>query len=204
MPIIKNFFYTVALAFLLGLQSVNPDKDLLRQFVLILQSDNFWTIVKLGTLVLTALEWAFSAPVSSSSATDDLKDFWGVLKKLAAKFAPARLETAGGPALGSGVAEGARDHGHSIKPAPWGTGRAASTPDTALQKSDQPLKDNERVVARRMWEGTEAFTIDDMSDLFLRTRNLCFQELVTMGLYPDIVSVCVEDKRRRDLLAGNR
>ncbi|MCC8455872.1 hypothetical protein LMJ43_37025, partial [Streptomyces rochei] len=67
MPIVKNFFYTVGIAFLVGLQSVNPDKDLLRQFVLMLQSDNFWTIVKLGTLVLTALEWIFSAPVSSSS-----------------------------------------------------------------------------------------------------------------------------------------
>lgn len=90
MPIIKNFFYTVAIAFLLGLQTVNPDKDLLRQFVLILQSDNFWTIVKIGTLALTALEWAFCGPVSSSSATDDIKGFWGALKKLAAKFAPAR------------------------------------------------------------------------------------------------------------------
>lgn len=90
MPLIKNFFYVVGIAFLFGLQSVNPDKDVLRQFVLILQSDNFWTIVKIGTLVLTALEWAFCGPVSSSSATDDLKGFWGGLKKLAAKFAPAR------------------------------------------------------------------------------------------------------------------
>ncbi|HGF4014062.1 hypothetical protein [Burkholderia cenocepacia] len=90
MPIIKNFFYVVGIAFLFGLQSVNPDKDVPRQFVLILQSNNFWTMVKIGTLVLTALEWAFCGPVSSSSATDDLKGFWVGLKKLAAKFAPAR------------------------------------------------------------------------------------------------------------------
>ncbi|MBN3776166.1 hypothetical protein G3O06_01125 [Burkholderia sp. Ac-20345] len=90
MIIVKNFFYAVGIAFLLGLQAVNADKDLLRQFVLILQSDNFWMIVMLGTLILTALESAFCGPVSSSSATDDLKGFWGVLKKLAAKFAPAR------------------------------------------------------------------------------------------------------------------
>jgi hypothetical protein len=203
MPIIKNFFYTVGISFLLGLQSVNPDKDLLRQFVLMLQSDNFWTIVKLGTVVLTALEWVFSPSVSSSSPTDDLKDFWAALKKLAAKFAPARLETAGGPDLGSRFAQGAIDKGRLIKPVPQRTGQAARTPDADLLKTDQPLNDNERVLAKRMWESSEAVTIDDMSDWFLRSRNQCIQELIGMGLYPDLGAVCAENSRRLSLRAGN-
>ncbi|CAB3735326.1 hypothetical protein LMG22037_05955 [Paraburkholderia phenoliruptrix] len=203
MPIVKNFFYTVGIAFLVGLQSVNPDKDLLRQFVLMLQSDNFWTIVKLGTLVLTALEWIFSAPVSSSSPTDDLKDFWGALKRLASQLAPAGLGTAGGPDLGSGFAQGASDKGRLNEPAPRRTGQAARTPDADLLKTDQPLNDNERTVAKRMWESSEAVTIDDMSDWFLRSRNQCIQELIGMGLYPHLAAVCAEDSRRLNLRAGN-
>ncbi|CAB3754078.1 hypothetical protein [Paraburkholderia humisilvae] len=192
MPLVKNFFYAVAIGFLFALQGVNPDKDLLRQFVLILQSDIFWTFVKLGTLLLTAFECAFSGPASSSSVTDDLKDLWAGLKKVAAKYTPARFEAAGGVDLGPGFAEGTGEKSRFISPGHGGNGQ-----------STHPFRDSERAVARRMWEGSEAFTIEDMSDVFFRAPSLCIQELVGMGLYQDIVAVCEENSRRLNLRAGS-
>lgn len=204
MFVIKNFFYAVAAAFLLGLQSVNPDKDLLRQFVLILQSDNFWTLVKLGTVVLSALEWGFSIPSSASSAFGDLKDLADSLRKVTMKFMPARFEAAGGPDLGPGFAKETDAASHFFQPPTLGVGRAQHTQKVDTLKTDQPFNDNERAAAKTLWNGSATVTIDDLSDLMLRTSGQCMRELVNMGLYPDLAAVAAENTHRHNLRACDR
>ncbi|PNE59629.1 hypothetical protein A8H39_00325 [Paraburkholderia fungorum] len=204
MFIVRNFFYVVGIAFLFGLQSVNPDNDVLRQFVLILQADNFWTVVKIGTLILCALEWSFSVPVSSTSALDDLKSLWDVLKKVATKFMPTRLGPAGGPDLGAGFPKGqTSEANHSFQPTTQGSPRASRTPAADAQKTDQPFTERETLVAKTLWNDSASFTIDDISDLTLRTSRQCARELVGMGLYPDLAAVNAEVIRRSKVRKGN-
>jgi hypothetical protein len=203
MFIVRNFFYVVGITFLFGLQSVNPDKDLLRQFVLILQTDNFWTVVKIGTVILCALEWSFSTPVSSTSVFDDLKSLSEALKKVAAKLMPTRLEPVGGSDLRPEFAKGTAEPNHFFQPPTQGIGGTDQTPAADARKTDQPFTDRERLVVKRLWSDSTSFTIEDMSDLTLRTSRQCTRELVGMELYPDLAAVIAEDRRRSKLREGN-
>jgi hypothetical protein len=203
MFIVRNFFYAVGIAFLFALQSVNPDKDVLRQFVLMLQLDNFWTVVKIGTVILCALDWSFSTPLSSTSFFEDLMSLPEALKNIAAKLMPTRREPIGGVDLSPEFAKGTAVPKHFLQQPTQGNDGAYPSPAADPRKTDQPFTERERLVMKRLWSDSTSFTIEDMSDLTLRTSRQCTRELVGMDLYPDLAAVIAEDRRRSKLREGN-
>jgi len=69
--IYRNFFYAVGLILLVGASTLNQDTVELKQFIALLQSQNFYPLVGIVTAILCGLEWFYGRSAVRAGAREE-------------------------------------------------------------------------------------------------------------------------------------